>query len=111
MNRLTGILFLSIVLISATNHPGASAFDVVEINGRLVDSWAYQLQGRNGADLDLTGLAGFEADLVVIDYSRNGGEDGEFSPAEIDVLAVDDHTGLTGGLVQPIIGGGATGFS
>ena len=49
--------------------------------GLKVRSWAYQLQG---ADPERIAESGFE--LVVIDYSRDGSEEGEYSREEIDRL-------------------------
>jgi cysteinyl-tRNA synthetase len=51
---------------------------------RAVDDWAYQLQGDPAIDLDALGRTAF--DLVVIDYSRDGTESGEFSGGEIAAL-------------------------
>jgi uncharacterized protein (TIGR01370 family) len=62
------------------------AEDEVLLNEVAVKSWAFQLQGPNGADLDLGPIAAFPADLAVIDYSRNGGESGEFTPTETEAL-------------------------
>jgi len=44
-----------------------------------VDSWAYQLQN---ADPDLIASSGF--DLIVMDYSRDGTDEGRYTPGEID---------------------------
>jgi cysteinyl-tRNA synthetase len=46
-----------------------------------VHSFLYQLQ-----DIDLTAIGQTCYDLVVIDYSADGGEEGEFSPAQIAAL-------------------------
>ena len=46
-------------------------------------SFAYQLQGLDGADLDLAPLVASDFDLFVIDYSRDGSEDGAFGREEI----------------------------
>jgi len=51
-----------------------------------VQSWAYQLQGEDGAYLDLTPLAVSDSDLFVIDYSRDGSDEGRFTSAKIDAL-------------------------
>ena len=46
-----------------------------------VDDFLYQLQ-----NLDLTGIGDTAYDLVVMDYSADGGESGEFTAAQIDAL-------------------------
>lgn len=46
-----------------------------------VDTWIYWLQGA-----DLTALAETDADLVVIDYSRDGSEEAAYSPEAIAAL-------------------------
>ena len=47
-----------------------------------VNSFLYQLQ-----DMDLAAIGQTCYDLVVIDYSADGGEEGEFTPAQIAALA------------------------
>ncbi len=47
-----------------------------------VRSFLYQLQ-----DIDLVAIGETCYDLVIIDYSSDGGEEGEFTPAEIGALA------------------------
>ena len=54
-----------------------------------ITSWAYWLQ-----DPDLDALAASSNDLVVIDYSSTGGEDGEFTSAEIASLKDEGKTVL-----------------
>ncbi|HEY3244191.1 MAG TPA: MJ1477/TM1410 family putative glycoside hydrolase [Phycisphaerae bacterium] len=51
---------------------------------RAVNDWAYQLQGDPAIDLEALGRTPF--DLVVIDYSRDGRENGAFSTGEITGL-------------------------
>ena len=46
-----------------------------------ISSWVYQLQG-----IDLTAIRNTAFDLVVIDYSSDGTEQGEFTPAQIDAV-------------------------
>ena len=55
-------------------------------NARLaaVNDWAYVLQGDPVLELDPIAESAF--DLVVIDYSENGGEEGEFSREDIQDL-------------------------
>jgi cysteinyl-tRNA synthetase len=60
-------------------------------NDRLaaIDDWAYVLQGDPVLDLDPIAASAF--DLVVIDYSEDGSEEGEFSPADIEALKDDGN--------------------
>ena len=51
-----------------------------------VTTWAYQLQGFDGDDLELTALVASDVGLFVIDYSRNGDEEGAFALDEIAAL-------------------------
>ena len=55
-------------------------------NARLaaVNDWAYVLQGDPVLDLDAIAESAF--DLVVIDYSEDGGEEGEFSREDLENL-------------------------
>ena len=46
-----------------------------------ISSWVYQLQ-----DIELTAIRNTTFDLVVIDYSSDGTEHGEFTPSRIDAL-------------------------
>ena len=54
-----------------------------------VGAWLYQLQGPDGAPLNLSALDARGADLLVIDYSRDGSDPGAFSPAEIAAAQAD----------------------
>lgn len=51
-----------------------------------INDWAYQLQGPDGEDLDLGPLSATDYDLFVIDYSRDGSEDGAFAAGDIAAL-------------------------
>ncbi len=51
-----------------------------------VTSWAYQLQGLNGAALSSAPLAAGTHDLVVMDHSHNGTDAQMFSVAEINAI-------------------------
>ena len=51
-----------------------------------VRSWAYQLQGAAGASLSLGPLVASDFDLFVIDYSRDGDDEGAFTRSEIAAL-------------------------
>ena len=53
--------------------------------GPLADagSWHYQLQGPDGAPLDLAAAGAHGVDLLVIDYSRDGSDAGAFTPTEV----------------------------
>jgi len=46
-------------------------------------TWLYQLQGRNGQDLDLAALSAHGADLLVVDFSRDGSDTGAFTSQEL----------------------------
>ena len=50
-------------------------------------TWSYLLQGKGGNALDPDTVAGIDADLVVVDYSRNGREEGAFTASEVDAMA------------------------
>lgn len=51
-----------------------------------VSNWGYQLQGLNGAPLNPDFYATSTHELVVIDYSSNGRDDGMHTPAQIDAI-------------------------
>jgi cysteinyl-tRNA synthetase len=70
--------FLLSLLPFFLSYEGATA---QEISWSEVKNWAYQLQGYPGNSL--SEIAGSAYDLVVIDYSRNGMEAGEWLPLEI----------------------------
>ncbi len=59
-----------------------------------VRSWAYQLQGEDGDTLDLAPLAASTFQLFVIDYSRDGSDEGAFSHAELTALQAGGRTVL-----------------
>ncbi len=65
------------------------------ISAPRVQSWAYQLQGENDADLDLAPLVASNFELFVIDYSRDGSDEGRFTRAEIDALRDGGQGGRT----------------
>lgn len=50
-----------------------------------VNDWLYQLQGGDEG-IDLDAIKETEFDLVVMDYSRDGAEEGEFTSAQIESL-------------------------
>ena len=56
---------------------------------RAVRSFAYQLQGAGVDDLDLGPLEGSDADLFIIDYSRDGSAERAFGRDEIASLQAD----------------------
>ena len=68
-SELTASIYLPLVLSSFPLSLGQ------------VDDFLYQLQ-----NLDLTGIGDTAYDLVVMDYSADGSESGEFSAAQIDAL-------------------------
>lgn len=51
-----------------------------------VSNWGYQLQGLNGAPLNPDPYAASPHDLVVIDYSSNGRDEGMHTPAQIAAI-------------------------
>ncbi|MBB4301748.1 cysteinyl-tRNA synthetase [Rhodobium orientis] len=54
-------------------------------HGRVaVDDWGYRLQGHNGGELGAGGLAKAPHDLIIMDFSRNGLDGGQYSTAQID---------------------------
>lgn len=63
-----------------------AAWPAVDLRGRKINDWAYQLQGAGGAPLSLRTLGATRFDLLVIDYSADGGADAEFTAAEIAAL-------------------------
>jgi len=67
----------SALLLGLLSLPGAAAGDRADLS--WVQSWAIQLQG---ADIDE--LVDCSYDVVVIDYSRDGSADGEYTHAEIE---------------------------
>ena len=69
-----------------TTEPSAPLPPVRDQRLRAVRSFAYQLQGLDGGDLDLAPLVASDFDLFIIDYSRDGGEDGAFGRREIAEL-------------------------
>lgn len=80
------ILSMTIYACSAIPLSGFSVGLVAQSKLSSVRSWAYQLQGRDGRSLNLQPLRAFPVDLVVIDYSGDGGESGEFSRQDITRL-------------------------
>lgn len=64
----------------------AAPWPAVDIRGRAINDWCYQLQGKNGAALSLGAIGASKFDLAVIDYSADGSADGEFSAAQIAAL-------------------------
>ncbi len=52
-----------------------------DINGTIIDDWAYLLQ-----NIDMDEINNSKYDLIVIDYSSDGCEEGEFSSANISYM-------------------------
>jgi len=78
------LLLLLSTLFTSTLYP---AGDMVSLNGKAVRYWAFQLQGATAGSIDLIPLQNStKVDLAVIDYSRDGSEQGEFSLDEIQAL-------------------------
>ncbi|MEE8584134.1 MAG: endo alpha-1,4 polygalactosaminidase, partial [Acidobacteriota bacterium] len=85
-NFLRKILALALNASVLFAHP-AKAQDAAILQGKAVRAWAFQLQGSDGAALDLEPIRNSApTDLAVVDYSRDGSEGGEFSGAEIQAL-------------------------
>ena len=81
-------LALFLLLSALFAAPAHSAGDVVTLKGKAIRYWTFQLQGTEGGALDLTPLQeNSQVDLAVVDYSRDGSEQGEFSSNEIQALA------------------------
>ena len=59
-----------------------------------MQSWAYQLQGDDGEPLDLAALAASSFELFVIDYSRDGSDEGAFTAADLAPLQAGGRTVL-----------------
>lgn len=70
-------------------QPQAALPEIRDERLRMVRSFAYQLQGAGVDDLDLAPLAGSDADLVIIDYSRDGSGERAFDGDEIASLRAD----------------------
>jgi len=51
-----------------------------------ITSWGYQLQGKKGGPIKISDIAGYPFELMVIDYSADGSEAGEFSPSDISLV-------------------------
>lgn len=79
------VLFVFLCALSALVE-FAVADPLVTIRGRQIDDWTYVLQGKNGHPLSLAPIATSLYDLAVIDYSSDGGADGEFTAAQISAL-------------------------
>ncbi len=84
------LIFLLIFLLQGCGGEGSEDEDGSEDSEgqaalSAVNDFLYQLQGRNdGIDLEAIGETAF--DLVVMDYSQDGSEDGEFSSSQIAAL-------------------------
>lgn len=79
IRRLVGnILILLFLLLSIAWFIGCNKEKVVDVPQLRVKNWAMQLQNANPK---VIALSGFE--LAVIDYSRNGSEQGKYSTDEI----------------------------
>jgi cysteinyl-tRNA synthetase len=81
----TALLFLAGIELPAASRRAAPAGGVT-IGGRVVNDWGYQLQGRRGAPLSLAAVGASRYDLVVVDYSADGGAAGEFTAAQVAAL-------------------------
>jgi uncharacterized protein (TIGR01370 family) len=50
------------------------------------ESWSYRLQGAGGDALGVEDIAALDAGLVVTDYSRDGTDEGAFTPADVATM-------------------------
>ena len=55
----------------------------VSVRGHTISHWCYLLQGRNGNALNPDAVTAADAQLAVMDYSADGGADGEFTAQQI----------------------------
>ncbi|HJM88516.1 MAG TPA: MJ1477/TM1410 family putative glycoside hydrolase [Dehalococcoidia bacterium] len=95
---LTALALVAVGCSSDGDDDAAQQTPVPEapfISAPRVQSWAYQLQGEDGADLDLAPLIASDFDLFVIDYSRDGSDEGRFTSAEISALRDGGSGGRT----------------
>ncbi len=88
-NRLSLLLLCCAFVLhcgGSSGNNGGSTEDGDEADAlAAINDFAYQLQGGDdGIDLEALGATAF--DLLVIDYSRDGSEDEEFSSEEIQSL-------------------------
>ena len=86
--RLKTVFFLFLiisVLIGFLRFPGVYGDGVLYPPSRTlwngISSWLYVLQ-----DGDIADILRYRPDIVVMDYSRDGGEDTKYSPEEISLL-------------------------
>ena len=68
---------LAPLLLAATAHAGDLS---------AIDDWWYQLQGPGGTPYDVAALAAGGHELVILDSSKDGSAEGEFTPEEIDAI-------------------------
>ncbi len=72
------------LVFALTTLLAASLLEALDARLEGVNDWLYVLQPD--ADADLAALVASDFDLLVIDYSSDGGESGEFTAAEIAAL-------------------------
>ncbi len=82
-----GLLVLATIVAACGGTDEASAARASRLAG--VESWAYQLQGPSGTDLDLAIVDAGGADLLVVEPSRDGSEAGMFTRAEVGAAQAD----------------------
>lgn len=77
--------FLVVCLLIGCGGPGNSNGTEDQAILSAVNDWLYQLQGGDGG-IALSAIGETAFDLIVMDYSRDGSEEGEFSREEIEAL-------------------------
>ncbi len=78
---MRSVLMLTLLPVLIFSLIGCNEFTDTSLKLSEVNDWAYWLQ-----EIDLTELGASAFDLVVIDYSSNGGASGEWTKAEIETL-------------------------
>jgi cysteinyl-tRNA synthetase, unknown class len=68
------VILLALPLLPSCSRPARRQLPAAARHGAppVVGTWAYQLQGTDGAPIDLAALAGSSADLLVVDYAADG---------------------------------------
>ncbi|TCK06572.1 MJ1477/TM1410 family putative glycoside hydrolase [Phorcysia thermohydrogeniphila] len=78
MKRFSFLILFSFLLLGGCGGESEVKEESSSLN---VKSWGYQLQEANPSEVALSGF-----DLVVMDYSYDGTEEGEYSPEEIESI-------------------------
>ena len=80
-NFMVILLLLTIVNNGCSNRKSVSPDETSSISWNSVNDFVYQLQ-----NIDLVAIGNTKFDLVIIDYSRDGTEEGRFTYEEINAL-------------------------